>query len=276
MHASNLQIRLLTSANELKQVRDLEVQIWDGDDPIPVHQTATAAKHGGLILGAFDKERLIGFQYSFAGFNGQKVYLCSHTLGIESAYRNSGIGTKLKWQQRTEAIKKGYDLITWTYDPLETANGYLNIGKLGARCRNYLPHFYGEMTDALNEGLPSDRFMVKWWIKSDSVAQKAQLQQSKSQVKENISLIHTFIDKRGLPVPQSIDLNRTNAKNSSFLVPIPAAFQQLKKQDPMLANQWRLLTKKVFSHYFAHGFEVDDFIKNEGANSILHYYVLSK
>lgn len=46
----------------------------------------------------------------------------------------------------------------WTYDPLETVNGYLNLSKLGGVCTQYIENCYGEMPDILNAGLPSDRF----------------------------------------------------------------------------------------------------------------------
>ncbi|WP_028776906.1 hypothetical protein [Shimazuella kribbensis] len=275
MKVPNIQIRLLTSPEELEQVRDLEAKVWDGDDPTPVHQTATAVKHGGIVLGAYDGDQLIGFQYSFAGFNGTKTYLCSHILGITPEYRSSGIGAKLKWHQRTEALAKGYDLITWTYDPLETANGYLNIKKLGAICRSYLPNFYGEMTDTLNEGLPSDRFMVEWWIKSDKVSQKADQKQHQNTKKTSLSLIQTSLNPNGLPTPESIVLNQMGA-TTSLIVPVPASFQTLKKQDAVLAKQWRMYTRDVFTHYFQHGWKVDDFMKSESSKDALHYYVLSK
>ena len=58
------------------------------------------------MLGAFLDEKLIGFQYSFPGFDGTCVYLCSHILAVDSAYRSMGIGAKLKHAQRQES-KKG-------------------------------------------------------------------------------------------------------------------------------------------------------------------------
>ena len=65
-------------------------------------------------------------------------------------------------------------MATWTYDPLESGNAVLNIGKLGAVCRCYLRDLYGTMPDVLNAGLPSDRFEVAWWIESDRVRDRIQ------------------------------------------------------------------------------------------------------
>ncbi|MDF2681402.1 MAG: family N-acetyltransferase, partial [Brevibacillus sp.] len=80
--APSLSVRLISSVDELAKVRDLEKIIWGEDDPVPVSHAITAVKNGGMVLGAYVEDQLIGFQYSFAGFNGQKTYLCSHTLGV--------------------------------------------------------------------------------------------------------------------------------------------------------------------------------------------------
>lgn len=79
------------------------------------------------------------------------------------AYQGLGIGERLKWAQRDAVLAQGIDLITWTYDPLESANAYLNLRKLGAVCNTYLRNVYGNLTDTLNNGLATDRFQVDWW-----------------------------------------------------------------------------------------------------------------
>ena len=111
----------LESIQEMVQVRKLESEIWGCEELLPTHQTITTVKNGGLVLGAYLEDQLIGFQYSFPGYDGKNVYLCSHMLGIKQAFRNKGIGKLLKIAQRENALKLGFKLITWTYDPLETA-----------------------------------------------------------------------------------------------------------------------------------------------------------
>jgi predicted GNAT superfamily acetyltransferase len=124
-----IEIRELKTITEMEQIQELEFKVW-GTETIPTHQTLTAVKNGGIMVGAYDGEQLIGFSYGFAGFRDGKSYLCSHMLGIDEAYRSQGIGEKLKLTQRDIAIAKGYDRMHWTYDPLETRNGYLNLSKL--------------------------------------------------------------------------------------------------------------------------------------------------
>lgn len=273
--AASLTIRMLDTIEELTMVRDLEKIIWGSDDAVPVEQTITAVKHGGMVIGAFAGERLIGFQYSFAGFDGKKSYLCSHSLGIHPDYRISGIGYRLKLAQRTEALRKGYNLITWTYDPLETVNANLNMKKLGAICSTYLENCYGDMNDELNAGLPSDRFQVEWWIASDRVTKVLQKHTDDAdKVDQFPVLLEVTTNEQGFAVPLQVDLAAVQSEGKLF-VPVPAAFQKLKEYDRNLAIDWRLRTRAVFGHYFKNGWRVSQFVKSEGKEPV-HYYVLEK
>src|SRR5699024_5180647 len=118
-------LKELTTIKELEQMELIEQGVWDMS-PLPIHQTLTAIKNGGIIIGAFDDNKIIGFSYAFAGFKDGQTYLCSHMLGIEEDYRSKKIGEQMRQKQQEIAIRKGYKEIHWTYDPLETRNAYLN------------------------------------------------------------------------------------------------------------------------------------------------------
>jgi predicted GNAT superfamily acetyltransferase len=166
-----IETRELKTIAEMEQVQELENKVW-GAEIVPTHQTLTAVKNGGIIVGAFAGQQLVGFSYGFAGFHNGKSYLCSHMLGIDQPYRSKGIGAMLKLKQREIAIEKGYDRMQWTYDPLETRNAYLNLTKLNGICDTYIENCYGEMKDGLNKGLPSDRFEIHWHLTSPYVIDK--------------------------------------------------------------------------------------------------------
>ena len=137
-----IEIKELTTIEELKALKHIEKAVWDMD-PLPTHQTLTAVKNGGLVIGAYDGENLIGFSYGFAGFSGSQTYLCSHMLGIIDNYRSKKIGEKLKQKQRQVALRKGYSKMHWTFDPLETRNAYLNLSKLRGIVDVYIEDAYG-------------------------------------------------------------------------------------------------------------------------------------
>ena len=80
-----------------------------------------------------------------------------------------GIGRRLKLFQRQDALARGFELIEWTFDPLEIKNAYLNIEKLGAIARRYTLNQYGITTSPLQGGLPTDRLVAEWWLRSGRV-----------------------------------------------------------------------------------------------------------
>jgi predicted GNAT superfamily acetyltransferase len=64
--------------------------------------------------------------------------------------------------QRDWAAGRGIAGITWTFDPLVRRNAVFNFEKLQATAVEYLPNFYGSMTDSINAGDESDRLFVYW------------------------------------------------------------------------------------------------------------------
>jgi predicted GNAT superfamily acetyltransferase len=90
-------------------------------------------------------------------------------LAVRKDHRNSGLGRRLKLMQRDDALARGIELIEWTFDPLEIKNAYLNVEKLGAIVRRYNINQYGITSSPLQGGLPSDRLIAEWWLKSNRV-----------------------------------------------------------------------------------------------------------
>ncbi|QBP41924.1 GNAT family N-acetyltransferase [Paenisporosarcina antarctica] len=241
---STISIRLLETNEDMRLIQILEGEVW-GMDPIPTHQTFTASKNGGILIGAFAGGKLIGFSYGFPGFLKGKSYLCSHMLGIHPDYQQMGIGKLLKDKQRTRAQEMGYDLITWTFDPLESRNAYLNVSKLYAICNTYLENCYGEMTDGLNKGLPTDRLQIEWWILSDRV-------ESKWMPKDVTYHLPCELGKsaKGHPIV-SVDYSAILENSVGYEIPVPTYFQLIKKNEPELALQWRMKVREVFQALFA-------------------------
>src|SRR5947209_660808 len=90
-------------------------------------------------------------------------------LAVRESYRNSGLGRRLKLAQREDALKRGFELIEWTFDPLEIKNAHLNIFRLGVVVRRYSINHYGYTSSVLHRGLPTDRLTAEWWLKSQRV-----------------------------------------------------------------------------------------------------------
>jgi predicted GNAT superfamily acetyltransferase len=145
--------------------------VWgysDGD-LVPRRMFLLADRIGGQVLGAFDGEKMVGFAMALPGFRAGQPYLHSHMLAVLPEYRNLGLGRRLKLAQRDDAIARGFELMEWTFDPLEIKNAHLNIARLGAICRRYYPDFYGPSSSPLQGGLPTDRLYAEWWLRSPRV-----------------------------------------------------------------------------------------------------------
>lgn len=269
----SFEIRTLHSSNEMKLVQQLEEEVWQMS-AIPIHQTVTAAKNGGIMLGAFHQEKLIGFSYGFAGFDNRQTYLCSHMLGIHPEYQDQGIGAKLKEEQKRVAAELGYDQIIWTFDPLETRNAYLNMNKLRGICSTYFENCYGEMEDGLNKGLPSDRFKIDWWINSEHVENRKGLDEIQS--KEGIELFSWALTSTGMPKLGDVEqgLQQFPQYEEPLLVPVPVNIQELKKADSELALEWRMKTRRIFQELFKAGYAAVSLQKTD--RDPVHFYVLVK
>jgi predicted GNAT superfamily acetyltransferase len=164
-------IRQCEGLDELRTCVALQKEIWHFSDAelIPLRMFVVAEKVGGQVMGAFDGSQMVGFALSLPGTRSSRVYLHSHMLAVRKEHRNSGLGRRLKLLQREDALARGIELIEWTFDPLEIKNSYLNIEKLGAISRRYNINQYGITSSPLQGGLPSDRLIAEWWLKSRRV-----------------------------------------------------------------------------------------------------------
>jgi predicted GNAT superfamily acetyltransferase len=172
---SRITTRLLTTVEEFRDAVCLQKHIWGFDDAelLPVRLFVVASKIGGQSFGAFDGARMIAFSLAIPGLKrgraGTRPYLHSHMLGVLAAYRNRGIGRMLKLEQRVKAIADGFDLMEWTFDPLELKNAFFNIERLGAVVRRYVLNQYGVTTSHLHGSLPTDRCVAEWLLNGPRV-----------------------------------------------------------------------------------------------------------
>jgi predicted GNAT superfamily acetyltransferase len=166
-----IMIRKCNGIEELRACVALQKEVWNFSDAelVPLRMFVVAEKVGGQVMGAFLGQEMIGFALSVPGTRSGHVYLHSHMLAVRKEHRNSGLGRRLKLLQREEALGRGIELIEWTFDPLEIKNAYLNIEKLGAIARRYNVNQYGITSSPLQGGLPSDRLIAEWWLKSQRV-----------------------------------------------------------------------------------------------------------
>lgn len=150
---------------------DLQKEVWGFSDIelVPLRLFVVAEKVGGQVLGAFDGKKMVGFALAIPGNRNGHLYFHSHMLAVRDPYRNRGLGRAIKLFQREDALARGVELIEWTFDPLEIKNAYLNLERLGAIARRYNINQYGITSSPLQGGLPTDRLVAEWWLRSERV-----------------------------------------------------------------------------------------------------------
>ncbi len=267
--------RDLTSLDDFAGVVDLERQIWGPgyDEVVPVPILAVSVHRGGILIGAFEADRMIGFVYSLPGIKDGKPTQWSHMAGVVSEYRNAGVGMALKLLQRERTLAMGLDLIEWTYDPLQAMNAHLNFAKLGVVAREYAENIYGESSSPLHRGNPTDRFVAEWWVRKPHVARRVAgaanvaqgsdpaLTLSRSELADAMPVNRTMPSGdrlESVDVDLSLDARR-------LLVEIPMGFTDMLAQAPELALAWRICTRAIFTTYFDRGYQAVDFMLDRDA-----------
>lgn len=277
-------IRILETPQEMEQVQELQRLVWPGSevDIIPAHVLLTFAHNGGLVLGAYEGDTLVGLSVGFPGIyqvpDGPRLKHCSHELGVHPNHRDSGLGFALKRAQWQAVRQQGIDRITWTYDPLLSRNAHLNIARLGAVCNTYLRELYGIMRDGLNAGLPSDRFQVDWWVYSQRVERRLGSQPRPKMTLDQYRqagcqfLYDAARSDAGWLAPTE---TFTRPQGNIVLAEIPSDFPALKAADLALARDWKLFARSVFETCFEAGFLVTDFVHESDMRQPRSFYVLT-
>jgi predicted GNAT superfamily acetyltransferase len=251
--------RDLTTLEEFGEVVELERRIWgpNYDDVVPVPILAVTVLRGGVLIGAFEEGRMVGFVYSLPGIRRGKPMQWSHMLGVIDEFRNGGLGHRLKMLQRERVLAMGLDLIEWTYDPMQALNAHLNFAKLGVVVEEYEVNVYGESQSPLHGGNPTDRFVAEWWIQRETSPRPPSAFAA--------AVAANRIDRSSVwPTCAGVVLD---ASAPAVRVEIPMNFGEMLARAPQVALDWRLETRRIFTNYFDRGFRAVGFRLDRAAAS---------
>ncbi len=288
MKANDIVIRQVRDIDGAVQIETVQKLAWGISDleVIPNRFMHALDHNGACLFGAYVGDRIVGFSFGLIGFSSTigptvvekagPLHMYSAISGVIPTYQVSGVGYELKMAQRAYALENGIRLITWTYDPLESRNGYFNLNKLGIVCDRYLRNFHGQM-GGINAGLNTDRFYVEWWLESDRanlLASGRWVPVTREALLADGAVILNGAGRSidNLPVPAP-DILQSQAPK--VLAEIPADFQRLKRQDMKLAIEWRSQTRRLFEQYFENGYQVNGFVRyTEDKAFSRSYYLL--
>ena len=275
-------IRDLHGLDDYRAVVRLEQEIWGYTDPsdiVTVPVFIITLKRGGILVGAFDEhDRMVGFAFSIVGVKDGHPTQWSHMMGVVPDHRRSGLGRALKLAQRERAINAGFELMEWTFDPLQALNAHLNFSRLGVVCQEYARNVYGESTSALHKGTPTDRFVVEWHLRSAHVERRlnrdaglegvAPAAGATTNGNSAMTIQVRAAEAAEAPVAnQTLDAGEWSRNTAVDLaiegprvwVEIPSSFTEMQQRAPDLALEWRHHTREMFETYFARGYRAVDF-----------------
>jgi predicted GNAT superfamily acetyltransferase len=258
-----IEVHPIKNLSDLRRCHEIQRAVWGYSDLMvfPFTILVSMQNNGGVLLGAYVNDRLVGFVTGYLGMAGTKLYLFSQRMGVLPEYQSLGLGYRLKVAQRDQMLRQGIDIIVWTYDPLEGKNATLNIEKLGGIVRYYARDIYGHVQNPLQTGLTTDRFLLEWHLMSDRVRERVRGHYQRPRVEdwlsgEDIPLVNYASWEGDLPRPLSTDLEM---EHGQVVVQVPPDLQHIKRYDLGLAQAWRENTRIIFETYFRRGYVVTGF-----------------
>ena len=283
VHGRSFCIRDVESDAEFHAIEVIQKEAWGFNDldTVPA-ATLMATQHaGGIVLGAFAGDKMIGFAHGFAAYEEGRASIHSHMLAVRPEYRNFQAGFFLKLAQRRRTLEKGLDEITWTYDPLQSLNAHLNFAKLGVISQRYIVNFYGEATSSpLHQGFGTDRLWVRWLLNTERV---------KTLVSQNPHFSAPRNSDSGLDISSAISValvtregDRPGGGGFSGLssdrctIEIPHNINALKERDPQAGTAWRNATREAFLGAIDAGFEVTSFLRVGSSPNPRWFYLLTR
>jgi len=255
----------------------LQRAVWGLDDleiTSALHMIATIHAGGMLHLADSPDGQAIGFAYAFPALRGGSAHLHSDMVAVRPEHRKHGLGLRLKWAQRTDALEAGVTHITWTYDPLQALNANLNLRRLGAVGAEFVENFYGVTTSALHHGLPTDRLLVRWDLASPRVNALAQGGQLPRSVPAPVlPRINDVKWQAGWPVSSD---PRLDLEAPELLLEVPPEWDVLCQAAPRVAAVWQDKVRRAFQTYLGRGYVAADFAPTEEGGRRRPLYVLKK
>ena len=250
-----IEIKKISEIDDYKKIPEIQKSAWGFSElDIEPHQLITRIqKYGGLVMGLFLDGDMIGFSFAFLAREKEKFFLYSHMAAVKKEFQGKGFGFLIKKAQREETLKMGYDLIKWTYDPLEALNSYFNIHRLGATSNEYEENIYGIGESGLHKGLPTDRMVATWNLTSERVI---------GRMKEKIP--QEFVE------PDKLDFE---FKEKISYIEIPRDIRKLKLKNMKKALEWRMRTRKLFEKSFNKGYILDDIVFSKNRERIFYRLV---
>jgi predicted GNAT superfamily acetyltransferase len=272
-----LRIRLAGDRADFDTCVLLQKVVWglaDLEVTSAIQLIATTHAGGILQLAETESGTAVGFAYAFPALRGGVAHLHSDMLAVLPEHQQRGVGVRLKWAQRAEAMARGVALIVWTFDPLQARNANLNLRRLGGTAAEFFPDFYGRTTATLHHGLPTDRLLVRWDLNAPRVRERlVEGDPPRSVPTPSLPRVNDVKWQAGWPVSSE---PRLEIEEAELLLEIPPEWDVLCQAAPRVAADWQDKVRRAFQTYLGRGYTVADFAPTEEGGRRRPLYVLRK
>ncbi len=168
-------------------------------------------------------------------------------------------------------LAQGINLMTWTFDPLQSLNAHFNFNKLGVISDRYIINFYGTDAASFLHRNGTDRLWVTWLLTSRRVDERLAKTNFKSDFEPVIPLVQLGEDDS----PRRHNLAE-GLSHVHSLIEIPADINAFERRSGELAAEWRESTRWAFTEALAAGYLVVDFSRRSRGDQRLGIYLLSR
>ncbi len=275
--SDEVRLRLAETRADFDACVELQRAVWGLDDletNSAIQFIATTHAGGMVHLAEAPDGRVVGFAYAFPALRGGQAHLHSDMLAVLGEYQARGVGVRLKWAQRAEALQRGVRLITWTYDPMLARNANLNLRRLGATAVEFLENFYGITSSHLHFGLPTDRLAVRWELDAPQVeALSSGVELPRSVPTPELPRINEVKWQAGWPVSSEPELELSEPE---LLLEIPPEWDVLGRSAPRVAQDWQSKVRRALHGYLGRGYVASGFAPTEERGRRRPLYVLRK
>ncbi len=283
---TTITIRPLTHGGDMAALEHIQRTVWGdaADELIQAQMLMAIAHNGGLVLGAFDDETLVGGAVAFLGTASNdetrpamaNLQMHSRWAVVLEPYRNQGIGTRLKAAEYEFCSRRGIRLMTWVFDPLHGESANISLRKVGAVVSRYYPSFYGAEGDAVPPG-SGGHFQADWWLTGSRARERMKGGRRPLTLEQYLDggvriLNPTTLGQHMLPEPSS---EFVEPESVLGLIEVPSYYRRIEQGEPALARAWREHSQMVFSLVLDNGFLLTDFLNEPYQGRVRSFYVCS-
>jgi len=261
--AQKILIRDLESFEDLRQLKTVEKEVWgmEDEDSLPMTLAVACQAVGNIFVGAFDRDKLVGFAFAIFGREHGQNTIHSHMLAVLAPYRQFDLGSRLKQAQRERAMAMGIHEMTWTFDPLQSRNAHFNFAKLGVVSDTYKVDFYGPETSSILHRNGTDRLWVRWVLSSGRVRDRLAGKSARAETLDALRLLAPLVRFNGDGRPVRADL-ADSLSRQRVSIEIPGEILEVERADMGLAREWREATRWAFCETVKAGFFVAEFCRS--------------